>query len=43
MYQHLYQLHDVWAGNRDLQPEKTKSYDVSIEYKGFSVTILIQK
>ncbi|WP_418186637.1 TonB-dependent receptor plug domain-containing protein [Aliarcobacter lanthieri] len=34
----LYQLHDVWAGNNNLQPEKTKSYDVSIEYKGFSVT-----
>ncbi|OCL91158.1 TonB-dependent receptor plug domain-containing protein [Aliarcobacter thereius] len=34
----LYQLHDVWAGNDTLQPEKTKTYDVSIEYKGFSVT-----
>ncbi|MBK6302488.1 MAG: TonB-dependent receptor [Arcobacter sp.] len=34
----LYQLHDVWAGNDTLQPEKTKSYDVSIGYKGFSVT-----
>lgn len=34
----LYQLHDVWAGNDTLQPEKTKSYDVSIEYKGFSAT-----
>ena len=27
-----------WGGNEDLQPEKTKSYDVGIEYKGFSVT-----
>ena len=34
----LYQLHDVWAGNNILQPEKTKSYDVGFEYKGFSVT-----
>ncbi|MDX4071426.1 TonB-dependent receptor [Aliarcobacter skirrowii] len=34
----LYQLHDVWAGNDTLQPEKTKSYDVSIAYEGFSVT-----
>ncbi|MCT7443947.1 TonB-dependent receptor plug domain-containing protein [Aliarcobacter cryaerophilus] len=34
----LYQLHDVWVGNDTLQPEKTKSYDVSIAYEGFSVT-----
>ncbi|MDD2508705.1 MAG: TonB-dependent receptor [Aliarcobacter skirrowii] len=34
----LYQLNDVWAGNDTLQPEKTKSYDVGIEYKGFSIT-----
>lgn len=34
----LYQLHDVWAGNDTLQPEKTKSYDLSIAYEGFSVT-----
>jgi vitamin B12 transporter len=27
-----------WGGNEDLQPEKTKSYDVGIEYKGFSLT-----
>ncbi|MGJ0296147.1 TonB-dependent receptor plug domain-containing protein [Aliarcobacter cryaerophilus] len=26
------------SGNKDLNPEKTKSYDVGIEYKGFSVT-----
>lgn len=39
----LYQLHDVWAGNNTLQPEKTKSYDVSIEYKGFSITYFNQK
>ncbi|MCT7446817.1 TonB-dependent receptor plug domain-containing protein [Aliarcobacter skirrowii] len=34
----LYQLNDVWVGNDTLQPEKTKSYDISIEYKGFSIT-----
>ncbi|TLT06295.1 TonB-dependent receptor [Aliarcobacter thereius] len=28
----------AWGGNPDLNPEKTKSYDVTIEYKGFSVT-----
>ncbi len=28
----------AWGGNPDLNPEKTKSYDVGIEYKGFSVT-----
>ncbi|MCT7626613.1 TonB-dependent receptor plug domain-containing protein [Aliarcobacter butzleri] len=39
----LYQLHDVWAGNEDLQPEKTKSYDVGLEYKGFSVTYFNNK
>ncbi|MDX4063964.1 TonB-dependent receptor [Aliarcobacter skirrowii] len=27
-----------WGGNPDLNPEKTKSYDVGIEYKGFSIT-----
>ena len=27
-----------WGGNPDLNPEKTKSYDVGFEYKGFSVT-----
>ena len=38
----IYQLYfkDNWgnSGNKDLNPEKTKSYDVGIEYKGFSVT-----
>ncbi|MDX4025578.1 TonB-dependent receptor [Aliarcobacter skirrowii] len=28
----------AWGGNPDLNPEKTKSYDVGFEYKGFSVT-----
>ncbi|MCT7518349.1 TonB-dependent receptor plug domain-containing protein [Aliarcobacter cryaerophilus] len=27
-----------WGGNTDLNPEKTKSYDIGFEYKGFSVT-----
>ncbi|MCG3671430.1 TonB-dependent receptor plug domain-containing protein [Aliarcobacter butzleri] len=26
------------VGNADLQPEKTKGYDIGIEYKGFSIT-----
>ncbi|MDK2082273.1 TonB-dependent receptor plug domain-containing protein [Aliarcobacter butzleri] len=26
------------VGNADLQPEKTKGYDVGLEYKGFSIT-----
>ena len=38
----IYQLYfkDNWgnSGNKDLNPEKTKSYDVSIAYEGFSVT-----
>ncbi|MFY9069995.1 TonB-dependent receptor, partial [Aliarcobacter butzleri] len=28
----------AWGGNPNLEPEKTKGYDVGIEYKGFSVT-----
>ena len=38
----IYQLYfkDSWgnSGNKDLNPEKTKSYDIALEYKGFSVT-----
>ena len=38
----IYQLYFVDnfgnSGNKDLTPEKTKSYDLSIEYKGFSIT-----
>ncbi|AZL54100.1 TonB-dependent receptor [Aliarcobacter skirrowii] len=34
----IYQLNDITYGNRDLNPEKTKSYDLGIEYKGFSIT-----
>ncbi|MFX4276928.1 TonB-dependent receptor plug domain-containing protein [Aliarcobacter butzleri] len=26
------------VGNADLQPEKTKGYDIGVEYKGFSIT-----
>ena len=33
-----FQLYDATNGNQDLSPEKTKSYDVGIEYKGFSIT-----
>ncbi|OCL93006.1 TonB-dependent receptor plug domain-containing protein [Arcobacter porcinus] len=35
-----FQLYDTsyGMGNPNLDPEKTKSYDVSIEYKGFSIT-----
>ncbi|RZV19307.1 TonB-dependent receptor plug domain-containing protein [Aliarcobacter butzleri] len=28
----------AWGGNPNLEPEKTKGYDIGIEYKGFSVT-----
>jgi vitamin B12 transporter len=28
----------AWGGNPDLNPEKTKSYDIGFEYKGFSIT-----
>ncbi|MBK6547139.1 MAG: TonB-dependent receptor [Arcobacter sp.] len=34
----IFQFYDACSGNKDLNPEKTKSYDVGIEYKGFSVT-----
>lgn len=33
-----FQLYDATSGNQDLSPEKTKSYDIGFEYKGFSVT-----
>ena len=35
-----FQLYDTsyGMGNENLNPEKTKSYDVGIEYKGFSIT-----
>ncbi|QNM87213.1 TonB-dependent receptor plug domain-containing protein [Aliarcobacter cryaerophilus] len=32
------QLFGQWGANPDLNPEKTKSYDLGIEYKGFSIT-----
>ncbi|RXI25011.1 TonB-dependent receptor plug domain-containing protein [Aliarcobacter trophiarum] len=28
----------AWGGNPDLNPEKTRSYDIGVEYKGFSIT-----
>ncbi|MCT7617592.1 TonB-dependent receptor [Aliarcobacter butzleri] len=39
----IYQLFEpagMWGniGNADLQPEKTKGYDIGVEYKGFSIT-----
>lgn len=34
----IYQLNDITYGNRDLNPEKIKSYDLTVEYKGFSIT-----
>ncbi|QKF73148.1 TonB-dependent receptor [Aliarcobacter faecis] len=33
-----FQLYDASSGNINLKPEKTKTYDVGVEYKGFSVT-----
>lgn len=33
----------TYLSNLDLSPEKTKSYDLSIEYKGFSVTYFRNK
>ncbi|MFV7790421.1 TonB-dependent receptor plug domain-containing protein [Aliarcobacter lanthieri] len=32
-----FQLYDASSGNIDLKPETTKSYDIGVEYKGFSV------
>ncbi|MDX4027801.1 TonB-dependent receptor plug domain-containing protein [Aliarcobacter skirrowii] len=36
----IFQLYDTsyGMGNENLNPEKTKSYDIGIEYKGFSIT-----
>lgn len=33
----------TYLSNTDLSPERTKSYDISIEYKGFSVTYFRNK
>ncbi|WP_148570407.1 TonB-dependent receptor plug domain-containing protein [Aliarcobacter cryaerophilus] len=33
-----FELYDASSGNINLKPEKTKTYDVGIEYKGFSIT-----
>ncbi len=34
----LYQLFDGYVGNPDLKPEDVKGYDLSLNYKNFSVT-----
>ncbi len=34
----LYQLYDGWSGNKDLKPEKSKSFDATVGYGGLSVT-----
>ncbi len=34
----LYQLYDSYAGNENLDPQKTKGWDISLNYKGASVT-----
>jgi len=34
----LYQLYDGFSGNKDLNPEETKSFDATASYKGFSLT-----
>jgi vitamin B12 transporter len=38
-----FELYDASSGNINLKPEKTKSYDVGIEYKGFSATYFNSK
>ena len=37
------QLFGQWGANPDLNPEKTKSYDLGIEYKGLSITYFNNK
>ncbi|MCT7492705.1 TonB-dependent receptor plug domain-containing protein [Aliarcobacter cryaerophilus] len=34
----LFQLSMIYPGYENLEPEKTKSYDIGFEYKGFSIT-----
>lgn len=34
----LYELYDSWSGNINLQPETTKSFDVTAQYKHVSAT-----
>ncbi|RBQ30000.1 TonB-dependent receptor plug domain-containing protein [Aliarcobacter vitoriensis] len=38
-----FELYDASSGNINLKPEKTKSYDVGVEYKGFSATYFNSK
>lgn len=38
-----FELYDASSGNINLKPEKTKTYDVGIEYKGFSATYFNSK
>jgi len=39
----LYQLYDGFAGNDKLNPEKSKGFDVTANYKGFGVTYFQSK
>ncbi len=34
----LYQLHDLYVGNEELNPQKTKGWDVTVNYKGVAIT-----
>jgi vitamin B12 transporter len=34
----LYNLYDPFSGNENLTPETVKSYDITLDYKGFSLT-----
>ncbi|NLN13964.1 MAG: TonB-dependent receptor, partial [Arcobacter skirrowii] len=38
-----FELYDASSGNINLKPEKTKTYDIGIEYKGFSATYFNSK
>lgn len=39
----LYELYDSWSGNTTLQPETTKSFDVTAQYKQLSATYYTNK
>jgi vitamin B12 transporter len=39
----LYQLYDGFVGNKSLNPEETKGFDITVNYRGFEVTYFDNK
>ncbi len=39
----LYRLYDSWVGNADLKPEKSRGFDVGLQYGGMKILYYTQK